>query len=149
MPETLPFSGQDWNNKIIRRSFLKRTGGATLATIAAWNLTSTSSEAAAPTASQSGNYVWSVTYATNKEKVALLTTGPDNMTNSQKIQLTMSIIYADGDNGDDTEKSREEKNIPGTELNPRLYSAVQGSPTIDGRQVTFPAGFTYKVTFRN
>lgn len=31
-------SGTEWNNGITRRSFLKRTGGATLATMVTWHL---------------------------------------------------------------------------------------------------------------
>lgn len=38
-PENSPANaGHEWNNGITRRSFLKRTGGATLATMVTWNL---------------------------------------------------------------------------------------------------------------
>jgi hypothetical protein len=36
-PENFSSAGHDWNNGITRRSFLKRTGGATLATMVTWH----------------------------------------------------------------------------------------------------------------
>lgn len=37
-PESgLPATGSDWNNGISRRSFLKKTGGATVATMVTWH----------------------------------------------------------------------------------------------------------------
>jgi hypothetical protein len=45
-PEITPtFAGHEWNNGVTRRSFLKRTGGATVATIISLHLTSTSANA--------------------------------------------------------------------------------------------------------
>lgn len=55
-------TGSEWNNGITRRSFLKRTGGVTAATIIAWNSSALSARATEPpTAGGSNkNYIWIV-----------------------------------------------------------------------------------------
>jgi hypothetical protein len=49
--------GSEWNNKITRRLFLKRTGAATAATMIAWNLSSQSAHATEPAPGDSAK-VW-------------------------------------------------------------------------------------------
>ncbi len=60
-------AGHEWNNGITRRSFLKRTGGATVATFLSWNLTVKNSQAATPgQAAGSGCKQWGSLSLTSK-----------------------------------------------------------------------------------
>lgn len=63
-------SGGSWSNGITRRSFIKRTGGATVASLVAWNLTNQRTRADLPSSATSGSgstdVIWKK-YKTDKD----------------------------------------------------------------------------------
>jgi hypothetical protein len=86
--EGLSRGGSDWNNKVTRRQFLKRTGAATAVTLIAWNLSSQSAHAQEGEAGDSAK-VWKKRRYGCKRVIS----GPSNTPYSQAALDSMAFQY--------------------------------------------------------
>jgi hypothetical protein len=151
-------AGAAWNSSISRRRFLKRTGGATVATLVTWHAISLEMSAAEPPeAGESGKNVWWITKVKDGAATVVVPQGA-NLSLAEAVKKAIEIMETgSGASGTGaqpgTEDGRHEQQ-GGTKTDPYpIYSAVAGNPTDGGsvnhlRTIHFPAGFRYKIQWR-
>lgn len=137
--------GNAWNNSLSRRRFLKRSGGATLATLVAWHGTTVRSEASEP--GDSGLNLWWVVKQKDQGATVFVPQG-SGLSFAEAVKKAIKIL--DDTSAGTVVDSLRQKG--GTEVKPARYSANAGSPTDGGstghlRRVDFPAGFKYKIEY--